>query len=188
MITLTGAESRAAADGGVSSSAVTLGRLVLGGAGGAPEVVLSNLVWTARQVMGKPGTAAFTIGSISVAGQALPIPAGVSPADVLKSVNDALAPAGLRLEVPVSTADAAGATVSSLVVQVRNPETVAGLVGQATKPAVPVLNQLLDALLAAAPGAGTGRRRRRRVRLRPSVRRRRRRPTGAGPRHRFRLR
>jgi hypothetical protein len=157
VVTLTGAESQAAADGGVSSSTVTLGRLVLGGAGGAPEVVLSNLVWTARQAMGKPGTAAFTIGSVTVAGQALPIPAGVAPADVLKTLNDALVPAGLRLEVPVTAADAAGATVSSLVIQVRNPETVANLLGQATKPAVPVLNQLLDTLLAAAPDAAGAR-------------------------------
>jgi len=122
VLTFTGGESRASADGGVSSSTVTLGRLVLGGAGGAPEVVLSNLVWTARQAMGKPGTASFAIGSITVAGQALPVPAGAVPDDVLKAVNDALTPMGLRLEVPVSTADAAGAAVSSLVIQVRNPE------------------------------------------------------------------
>ena len=157
VITVTGAESQAAADGGVSSSTVTIGRLVLGGTGGAPEIALSNLVWSARQAMGRPGTAGFTIGSVTVAGQALPLPAGVAPGDALKSVNDALAPAGLRLEVPVSAADAAGATVSSLVVQVRNPETVANLVGQATQPAVPVLNQLLDTLLAAAPDAAASR-------------------------------
>ena len=79
VLTFTGGESSASADGGVSSSIVHLGRLVLGGAGGAPEVVLSNLVWTARQEMGKPGTASFAIGSVTVAGQALPIPAGASP-------------------------------------------------------------------------------------------------------------
>src|SRR5581483_11806216 len=150
VVMFTGAESRASADGGVSSSTVTLGRLVLGGANGAPEVALSNLVWTARQAMGRPGTAGFTIGSVTVAGQALPLPAGVAPADVLKTVNDALEPAGLRLEVPAVTADTAGAAVSSLVIQVRNPETVANLVGQATQPAAPVLDQLLDTLLVAA--------------------------------------
>src|SRR5581483_2981128 len=71
VVMFTGAESRASADGGVSSSTVTLGRLVLGGANGAPEVALSNLVWTARQAMarhrrlhhwfghgGRPGAAA----------------------------------------------------------------------------------------------------------------------------------
>ena len=157
LLTFTGGESSASADGGVTSSTVHLGRLVLGGANGAPEVVLSNLVWTARQEMGKPGTAAFAIGSVTVAGQALPIPAGVAPADVLKTVNEALVPVGLRLEVPVSAADAAGANVSSLVIQVRNPETVASLVGQATQPAVPVLNQMLDTLLAAAPDAAASR-------------------------------
>lgn len=157
VLTFTGGESSAAADGGVTSSTINLGRLVLGGAGGAPEVVLSNLVWTARQEMGKPGTASFAIGSVTVAGQALPIPAGVAPADVLKTVNEALVPVGLRLEVPVAAADAAGANVSSLVVQVRNPETVATLVGQATQPAVPVLNQMLDTLLAAAPDAAASR-------------------------------
>src|SRR5581483_7783419 len=114
VLTFTAGESVATADGGVTSSTVTLDRLVLGGASGAPEVVLSKLVWTARQAMGESGTAGFTIGGASVAGQALPIPAAASPADALKTVNDALAPVGLRLEVPVSTADAAGAAVSSL--------------------------------------------------------------------------
>jgi hypothetical protein len=158
LLTFTGGESSASADGGVTSSTVNLGRLVLGGANGAPEVVLSNLVWTARQEMGKPGTASFAIGSVSVAGQALPIPTGaLAPSDVLKTINEAIVPVGLRLEVPVSAADAAGANVSSLVIQVRNPETVATLVGQATQPAVPVLNQMLDTLLAAAPDAAASR-------------------------------
>jgi hypothetical protein len=157
VLTFTAGESWAGADGGVSSSTVTLGRLALGGTGGAPEVVLSNLVWKAGQEMGKPGAASFAIGSVTVAGQALPIPAESSPADVLKTVNEALAPLGLRLEVPVSAGDAAGASVSALVIQVRNPEPVANLVGQATAPAVPVLNQMLDALLAAAPDAAASR-------------------------------
>jgi nicotinate-nucleotide--dimethylbenzimidazole phosphoribosyltransferase len=119
--------------------------------------VLSNLVWTARQAMGEPGTATFSIGGVSVAGQALPLPAAAAPADVLKTLNDTLAPVGLRLEVPVSTADAAGAAVSSLVIQVRNPEPVANLLGQASQPATPVLNQILDALFAAAPDAAASR-------------------------------
>ncbi len=157
LLTFTGGESAASADGGVSSSTVTLGRLVLGGAGGAPEIVLSDLVWAARQEMGRPGTASFAVGSVTVAGQALPIPAGVVSAEVLQTVNDALTPVGLRLEVPVSAADAAGANVSSLVIQVRNTETVAALLGEATKPAVPVLNSMLDTLLAAAPDASASR-------------------------------
>jgi hypothetical protein len=76
---------------------------------------------------------------------------------MLQTVNDALTPVGLRLEMPVSAADAAGANVSSLVIQVRNPETVAGLLAEATKPAVPVLNSMLDTLLAAAPDASASR-------------------------------
>src|SRR5688500_2871248 len=40
LLTFTGGGSAASADGGVSSSTVTLGRIVLGGAGGAPEIVL----------------------------------------------------------------------------------------------------------------------------------------------------
>ena len=76
---------------------------------------------------------------------------------MLKAVNDAVAPLGLRLEVPVSAGDAAGATVSSLVVQVRNPETVANLLASATQPAVPVLNSMLDTLLAAYPDAASSR-------------------------------
>jgi hypothetical protein len=157
VLTFTGGESKATADRDVTTSTVTLGRLVLGGAGGAPEVVLSNLVWTASQAMGKPGAASFTIGAITVAGQALPVPPGAAPADALNAVNDALAAVGLRLEIPVSTGDAAGAAVSSLVIQVRNPEAVAHLVGQAAEPVVPVLNQILDTLLAAAPDASASR-------------------------------
>ncbi len=157
VLTFTGGESRASADGGVTTSTVTLGRLVLGGAGGAPAVVLSNLVWTARQAMGQPGAASFAIGSVTVAGQPLPVPAGAAPADVLEAVNDAIAPLGLRLEVPVSAGGAAGATVWSLVVQVRNPETVANLLASAAQPAVPVLDQMLDALLAAYPDAASSR-------------------------------
>ncbi|MCA1845233.1 MAG: hypothetical protein LC792_18980 [Actinobacteria bacterium] len=157
VLTFTGGESVAKADGGLTSSTVTLGRVVLGGANGAPGVVLSDLVWTASQAMGKPGTASFTIGSVTVAGQPLPIPAGAARADALKTVNETLVPLGLRLEMPVSTADAAGAAVSALVIQVRNPETVASLVGQAMQPAAPVLNQMLDTLLAAAPDAAASR-------------------------------
>ncbi len=157
VLTFTTGESSATADGGVSSSAVTIGRLALGGTGAAPAIVLSNLVWSARQEMGRPGTASFTIGAVTVAGQPLPVPAGAAPADVLQAVNDALVPVGLRLEVPASAGDAAGANVTSLVVQVRNPETVAGLLGEATKPAVPVLNSMLDSLLAAAPDAASAR-------------------------------
>jgi hypothetical protein len=157
VLTFIAGESLATADGGVSLSTVTLDRLALGGSSGAPEVVLSNLVWTARQAMGEPGTASFSIGAVSVAGQTLPIPAAASPADVLKTLNDGLAPVGLRLEVPVSTADAAGAAVSSLVIQVRNPEPVANLLGQVAQPTTPVLNQILDALFAAAPDAAASR-------------------------------
>ena len=157
VLTFTAGESAAKADGGVSSSTVTVQRLVLGGSSGAPEIVLSNLVWTARHAMGEPGTATFSIGGVSVAGQALPLPSAAAPADVLKTLNDTLAPVGLRLDVPVSTADAAGAAVSSLVIQVRNPEPVANLLGQASQPATPVLNQILDALFAAAPDAAASR-------------------------------
>lgn len=157
VLTFTAGESLASADGGVSSSTVTIDRLVLGGSSGAPGVALSNLVWTARQAMGETGTATFSIGGVSVAGQALPLPTVAAPADVLKTLNDALAPLGLRLEVPVSTVDAAGATVSSLVIQVRNPEPVANLLGQVSQPATPVLNQILDALFAAAPDAAASR-------------------------------
>ena len=157
VVTVTGGESRASADGGATTSTVSLGRLVLGGAGGVPEVVLSDLVWTARQAMGQPGTASFAIGAVTVAGQPLPVPAGSAPADALKAVNDAVAPLGLRLELPVSAGDAAGATVSALVVQVRNPETAAALLASATKPAVPVLNRMLDTLVAADPDAASSR-------------------------------
>jgi hypothetical protein len=156
LFTVNGGESRAEATISATGSTVTLGRLALGG-GAAPEVVLSDLVWTARQEMGKAGVASFSIGSVTVAGQALPL-AGVGSTDAtLKSVNDTLAPAGLRLDAPVATGDLAGASVSSLVLQVRNPETTAGLLREAAKPVTPVLNTVIDGLLAAAPDAAGAR-------------------------------
>src|SRR5439155_13120798 len=101
--------------------------------------------------------ATFSIGSATVAGQALPTEGAGSTDALLKAVNDALAPVGLHLDAPAAAGDASGATVSSLVLQVRNPETTAGLLGQAAQPVAPTLNAALDALLAAAPDAAGAR-------------------------------
>lgn len=157
-------ESRAEANTTATAASVTLGRLALGGGtGGAPPVVLSNLVWSARQELGHPEVGSFSIGSVTVAGQTVPflgadgggVPAG--SAETLTTLNDTLAPAGLHLDTPVVNGDAAGAMVSALVVSVRNPETTAGVLRGAVGPATPTLNSMLDTLLAAAPDAAASR-------------------------------
>jgi hypothetical protein len=152
LLDVSGGESRATAVPGTTSTTVTLARLALGGAD-QPAVVLSDLVWTATQELGKPGTASFSLGSAHVQGE----PVDVSGPDgldaLIKAANEALAGAGLYLEAPAVTTDLTGVAASALVVQLRNPEPVAEVLGTVTKPAGPVANQVLDAVITAFPDA-----------------------------------
>lgn len=147
-----GGESRAAAVPGSTSSTVTLSRLALGGDGPA-AVVLSDLVWTATQDMGQAGTASFSVGGATVGGEAVDAAGPDGLAGLVEAANQALGSAGLYLEAPAVTADEAGGFVSALVVQFRNPEPSATVLGTLTEPAGPVANQVLDAFIAAFPDA-----------------------------------
>jgi hypothetical protein len=116
-------------------------------------VVLSDLTWTATQDLGRPGTAAFTVGAARVLGQPVDLSGPDGLDALIKAANEALAAAGLYLEAPVVTADPAGGAASALVVQFRNPEPVAAALGAVTTPAGPVVNGILDAVIAAFPDA-----------------------------------
>ncbi|MGH9158141.1 MAG: hypothetical protein ACRD1K_20410 [Acidimicrobiales bacterium] len=152
LLTIAGGESRADAVPGLTSSTVTLSRLALGG-GEHPAVVLSDLVWTARHPAGQAATASFSLGAATVAGQPVDVAGPDGLAGLVAAANPVLAAVGLYLEAPVVTTDAAGGVVSALVVQFRNPEPTAAVLGTVTKPAGPVANQVLDALIAAVPDA-----------------------------------
>jgi hypothetical protein len=149
VLTVSAGRSEARTDATSSLSDVTIGSISLGGG----LVVLQDLHWTASQSARAPGVAGFSIGGITVAGQALPVGAPTQLAAGLEAARSALAPLGLALSVPTQTADAGGAVVAPLVLQVRNPETVATQTQQATTKTTPVLAPVIAQLLAAMPNA-----------------------------------
>ncbi|HEY3603030.1 MAG TPA: hypothetical protein VGL04_00055 [Sporichthyaceae bacterium] len=149
LITVTGGRSEARTDATHSISDVTIGSISL--AGGL--VVLADLHWTASQVAKAPGVATFSLGSLTIAGQALPVAAPDQLAAGLEAARTALAPLGLALSIPTHTADASGAVVAPLVLQVRNPETIATQTQQITAQTTPVLAPVIAQLLASMPNA-----------------------------------
>ncbi|HUR02447.1 MAG TPA: hypothetical protein VM347_07905 [Nonomuraea sp.] len=132
-----------------SVSEVTLGTLNLGNG----QVVLSGLRWVANQTSSAAATSGFSIGSLVVAGQSLPVDSPGELAAGLKQANEQLAPLGLVLDAPTNLADATGGSVAPLVIQVRNPEALADPSNQASAALAPVVTQLMDAVIAANPDA-----------------------------------
>jgi hypothetical protein len=149
VITVTGGRSAARTDATGSVSDVTIASISLGGG----LVALQDLHWTAAQTAKAPGVATFSVGGLTVAGQALPVATPDQLATGLAAARAVLAPLGLALSIPTHTADASGAVVAPLVLQVRNPETVATQTQQATAATTPVLAPVIAALLASMPNA-----------------------------------
>jgi hypothetical protein len=149
VLTVSGGRSEARTDATRSVSDVTIGSISLGGG----VVVLQDLHWTASQVAKAPGVAGFSIGGITVAGQALPVSAPTQLDASLEAARAALAPLGLALSIPTQTGDANGAVVAPLVLQVRNPGAVATQTQQATAKTTPLLAPVIAQLLAAMPNA-----------------------------------
>jgi hypothetical protein len=149
VITIDGGRSEARSDPTRSWSDVTIGSVGLGDG----AVLLQDLHWTATQVAAKPGVAGFSLGGLVVNGQLLPVASPQQLAAGLDAARSALAPFGLALSVPAQTGDANGATVAPLVLQVRNPETVATQTQQATAHTTPVLAPVMTQLLASMPNA-----------------------------------
>ncbi len=146
---LAGGRSIATSAQAGAGSEVTLGRLDLGNG----QVVLSGLRWVADQANSANATSGFSIGSLIVAGQSLPVDSPAELATSLKQANEQLAPLGLVLHAPTNLADATGGSVAPLVIQVRNPGALVEPTNSASAALAPVVTQLMDAVIAANPDA-----------------------------------
>lgn len=149
LIEITGGRSQATSDATRSVSDVVISSLNLG----AGAVVLSGLHWTATQVDKAAGTATFSLGGMTVAGQEMPLSGADSLATALTAANTALEPVGLALAGPTSTADTNGGAVAPMIIQIRNPEALVAPSAQASEALKPVLGEMMKAVLAAYPDA-----------------------------------
>jgi hypothetical protein len=146
---LSGARSTATSTKTGSLSEVTLSSLNLGDG----QVVLSGLRWVANQVGSKNATSGFSLGGLTVAGQAMPVDSPAELASSLAQANEQLEPLGLVLDAPTQVADATGGSVAPLVIQIRNPEALVDPTNQASAALAPVVTQLMEAVIAANPDA-----------------------------------
>jgi hypothetical protein len=121
-------------------------------------VVLKGLHWEASQQSGAATTSAasFSMGSVVVAGVALPTPNPSQLAMVIGIVNTALAPTGFRINLPVvseiaNAHDGNGATtkVSPLSIGIDSSALGAAVIGSQLSGAQP-LKTAIDAALIAA--------------------------------------
>lgn len=140
-----GIADASAAGAGGATSVVTLDRVDLG----AGQVVLSGLRWIAGQKPDAAGTSGFTVRALTVAGQVMPVDGPAQLAASLEQANTVLTPLGLSLSAPLTTADATGASVAPLVVQVRNPDPLVEPSRQVSGALTPVMTELMKAVLAA---------------------------------------
>ncbi|MGQ0844888.1 MAG: hypothetical protein ACT4QF_12200 [Sporichthyaceae bacterium] len=166
VLRVTGGLSRSAADPTRAIGEVTLGQLALGD----NVVVLSGMRWSALKVPGKAAVQSFSLGSMTIAGQAMPVETGEELAASFAAANKALEPTGLSIGVPAVVGNANEAAVAPLVLQLRSPESLvdpSAQVGTVTKPlllgvAKAVLDSYPDAAAAgivvnALVGASSGR-------------------------------
>lgn len=137
----------AAAEGSLSE--VTLDKIDLG----AGAVVISGLRWTATQATKAAAVSGFAIGSLRINGQDFPVDSPAELASSLTQANTALAPLGLVLDAPTQVADANGAAVAPLVIQLRNPDSLVEPSRQVTGALAPVVNDMIAQLIAANPDA-----------------------------------
>lgn len=146
---MSGGRSTAQSTKASSGSEVVLDKLDLGGG----QVVLSGLRWVASQANSATATSGFTLGSLTVAGQSLPVDSPAELASSLTQANQQLAPLGLVLDAPTNLADSGGGSVAPLVIQIRNPEALVDPTNQASAALAPVVTQLMEAVIASNPDA-----------------------------------
>lgn len=166
VLRVTGGFSRSAADPQRAIGEVTLGQLALGDG----VVVLSGMRWSALKVEGKAAVQSFSLGSMTISGQSVPVESNEQIAAAFASANKALESTGLSIGVPAVVGNANEAAVAPLVLQLRSPESLvdpSAQVGTVTKPlllsvAKAVLDSYPDAAAAgivvnALVGASSGR-------------------------------
>lgn len=146
---LSGGRSTATSTKASSGSEVVFDSLELGDG----QVVLSGLRWVANQANSANATSGFSIGTLTVAGQSLPVDSPAELAASLAQANQQLSPLGLVLDAPSQLADANGGSVAPLVIQIRNPEALVDPTNQASAALAPVVTQLMEAVIAANPDA-----------------------------------
>jgi hypothetical protein len=135
-------------DGARSSAAVT--ELRLGGANGAPAVVLSGLAWQATQTRGAPAEAAFSIASARIGDRPLAVSSPEQIAAAIDAVNGVLASQGIRIAAPVVTADADGGRVDPLRIELRDPPVNRAVAKAAYSPLAPTVNEMQEAVVKAS--------------------------------------
>lgn len=132
-----------------ATATASVPRLVLGGG----VVVLENLRWAASQRTGaKPGSdASFTIGGISVGGQQLPSQTADQLAAAVTAANGALAPTGLRIDLPAvekrGSGDVGTVALSPLALRMADSPLGNQLLGPVLGAAQPIRAQVIQALL-----------------------------------------
>lgn len=146
---LNGGRSTATSTEASSGSEVVLDSLDLGDG----QVVLSGLRWAANQANSANATSGFSVGTLTVAGQNLPVDSPAELAASLAQANQQLSPLGLVLDAPTHLADANGGSVAPLVIQIRNPEALVEPTNQASAALAPIVTQLMEAVIASNPDA-----------------------------------
>ncbi len=121
-------------------------------------VVLKGLHWEASQQSGAASSSAasFSIGSVVLAGVAMPAPTPAQLATVIGIVNTALAPTGFHIDLPVvtltaNTHDGNGATskISPLVIGIDSSALGAAVIGSQLTSIQPLKTAIDDAVIAA---------------------------------------
>jgi hypothetical protein len=153
---ITGAQSNARtevvdAKTRVARATADIGAIDLGG-----TVKLTGLHWEVVHKTGaeKAATGSFTVGGISIAGQALPIPA-LDPSAAFAAVNQILNVLGIELRPPKVTTTPDGVTIDPLAIAVVPNAARDAISGQLLSNALPVRQAVTDALLAQSCKNGT---------------------------------
>ncbi len=115
-------------------------------AGGAVKII--GLHWEAIQRTGEGGkvTGSFSVEALKIAGVAIPLPEG-GFAGALKPINDALAPLGISLTMPVLDTQGGVARVSPLGIQIFESDLRQQLLGPLVGTIDSNRRELVDALI-----------------------------------------
>jgi hypothetical protein len=149
ILRVTGGSSTSAVHDGRSTAEVTINQIALAGG----QIVLSGLRWSASEVAGKAGVPTFTLASLTVSGQSLPVGGPDQLAAAVQAADRVLDPTGLSLLAPVATAGPAQGDLGPLTLQFRNPEALVAPSGQVGAAAGPAVQALTKQVIAAYPDA-----------------------------------
>lgn len=136
-----------------AEAVVSFGRIALGGG----AVVLQGATWSVRQRTGAHESAAgsFHVEGISVAGQGIKPPEDSLTGDELEPLNEALAPLGLRIDLPKVTVEKGIVNITPLRIRITATE-VGRTVGPSLLEALqPLREPITEQLIAQSPEAAS---------------------------------